>query len=144
MKTQDFKNRLKLGLIVIAILSLIQLFSCSEEDLTGDTSGQWNVVEPPETASRYNPNKSTLLAFDLLFTIGPDKQIRNYDLVMYDKGVQSTMTGNGNNYTVEADGFILHINDCRRVFNEIVADIDYTLPNGASYSWKGISIAKIQ
>lgn len=122
---------------------LLCAFACDDEPNT-DISGEWIFVEPPSLQSRINRNDNTIPAFDVVFNISGD-QVTYVDLLLGGKEVAETATMNHHgetaDITIEADGFSLAMTGCRRANAVILAGtVTYTLPSGASKTYKGLSI----
>lgn len=124
---------------------LLFAFACDDEPNT-NISGEWIFVEPPSLQSRINRNDTSIPAFDVVFEISGN-QIVYADLLLDGKEVAETATmsyhGDTADIIIEADGFSLVMTGCRRANAVILAGaVTYTLPSGATKTYKGLSIAQ--
>lgn len=119
--------------------------ACDDEPDT-NISGEWILQELPQTQFRRNRLDDSIPAFDVVFRID-GKELTYVDLLLNDVEVEETATFNHHgetaDITIEADGFSLVMTGCRRVNAVILAGtVSYTLPSGASKTYKGISIGQ--
>lgn len=126
-------------------LLLLVAIACDNEPDT-NLSGEWIFVEPPSIQSRINRNDTSIPAFDVVFDI-QGKDVLYADLLLNGSPVDETATmshhGETADITIEAPSFSLVMTGCRRVNAVILAGtVTYTLPSGASKTYKGISIGQ--
>lgn len=124
---------------------ILACMACDDEPDT-NISGEWILQELPQTQFRRNRLDNSIPAFDVVFRID-GKQLTYVDLLLNDVEVEETATFNHHgetaDITIEADGFSLMMTGCRRANDVILAgDVTYTLPNGETKIYKGISIAR--
>lgn len=126
-------------------LLIMACMACDDEPDT-NISGEWILQELPQTQFRRNRLDDSIPAFDVVFRID-GKELTYVDLLLNDVEVEETATFNHHgetaDITIEADGFSLVMTGCRRVNAVILAGtVSYTLPSGASKTYKGISIGQ--
>lgn len=117
--------------------------ACNDEPDT-DISGEWIFVEPPSLQSRINRNDTSTPAFDVVFDIN-GKEVIYADLILNGNPVDETATmshhGETADITIEAQGFSLVMTGCKKVNAVILTrTITYTLPNGVTETYKGMTI----
>lgn len=121
------KNWLRTGCIfLIALFSL----SCDNENNNDqDYTGRWIYVEPPHPASRFNRLDKSIPVFDVVFTIN-NNDFTEIDLLLNGNTVNAeTASRTGNNLIFQGDGFIMTLNNVRRVSNTLqVQSTQYAFP----------------
>jgi hypothetical protein len=122
---------------------LLAAFACDDEPNT-DISGEWIFIEPPSLQSRINRNDTSIPAFDVVFEIRGNEIVYT-DLLLDGEPVEETASmahhGETADITIEGPGFSLVMTGCQKANAVILAGtITYTLPSGATKTYKGYSI----